>query len=134
MQQFKPVASPSTFGLAGFPSKAKRVSVRSAFFALSRGPALDKSVEISASSHAKYLLMAIPKKLLKSAVKRNRVRRVARESWRSANSNIVESAAGRAFLLKLITPPKDLTHGEFKHALRSDLDKLLQRTSEELSQ
>lgn len=137
MQQFSPVASPNTLATVGNSAKVKKVSFRSAFFSLSRAPAragpAGEKLGIGTTEASTHLLMAVPKKLLKSSVKRNCVKRIARESWRAADSIIAKSGAGRLFLLKLMSLPKEATALSFKKVLRSDLDGLLRLASKELS-
>lgn len=84
----------------------------------------------SAGPAGDILLMAIPKRLLKRAIDRNTLRRIAREAWRAGlNRSRPRSPA----LLRLVRRPVDfdgLTHRARKRLWREEIDELLARDAD----
>src|SRR5690606_5774290 len=103
----------------------KRGALGSAHFMLSRRiPAPASGAAVPAGG---ILLMAVPKRLLKRAVDRNTLRRVAREAWRAGASPRRPQTPA---LLRLAKRPPGfdaLTQRARKRLWREELDALLAR-------
>lgn len=74
---------------------------------------------------AAALLMAIPKRLLRRAIDRNTVRRIAREAWRGRHG--ARAPASGPVLLRLLRRPagfENMTQRARKRLWRQELDAL----------
>jgi hypothetical protein len=83
----------------------------------------------SGSDRIPRLIISVPKRLLRSAVRRNAAKRVVRESWRLAAVHVRTRFAPPAVLVRLIGAPLAVSGerpllGEFKRMLRVDADAL----------
>ncbi|MEZ5727309.1 MAG: ribonuclease P protein component [Burkholderiaceae bacterium] len=81
--------------------------------------------DAGAESHPLWL--GVPKKLLKRAVDRNTLRRVARESWRAASRTGPEMSGPGPVLLRLVRRPASfaqMPQSQRKRAWRAELDAL----------
>ncbi len=75
------------------------------------------------------LLVSVPKKLFKRAVKRNLLKRRIRESWRRQKHNV---AAGNGMDILLAYSVKDLmSYEEIFMAVSQAIDKINERSAEE---
>ena len=115
-------------GNAGPARRRGRGPVASAHFTLSRRtPVPDGG---NALPTGDVLLMAVPKRLLKRAVDRNTLRRVAREAWRAASGHDRPRSPA---LLRLARRPAGfdtLTQRARKRLWREEIDELLARDAD----
>lgn len=72
------------------------------------------SVIASASDALDHLQISVPKRLVRAAVRRNTVKRVAREAWRSAPGELLDS--GRSWRLRLKAHPMGPLAAKSQHA------------------
>jgi RNase P protein component len=106
----------------------RRGPVASAHFVLTRR--LPAPAHGALALEGDILLMAVPKRLLKRAVDRNTLRRIAREAWRARTANPRPRTPA---LLRLARRPagfETLTQRARKRLWREELDDLLARDAE----
>lgn len=114
-----------TAGTARPGGARKRGPLASAHFMLSRRvPAPASGAAVPAGG---ILLMAVPKRLLKRAVDRNTLRRIAREAWRAGASPRRPQAPALLRLAKRPAGFDTLSQRARKRLWREEIDALLAR-------